>query len=106
MIRPERLQFVKDGLAEKGILGMTITQVCGRGQQKGITLMSRSGEYTVDVIDKTKIEIIVPEEQVKLVIATIIDNAKTGEPGDGKIFVIPVEEVIRIRTGENGHKVA
>jgi len=106
IIRPERLQFVKEALTKKDILGMTITEVCGRGKQKGITLESRTGQYTVDVIDKIKLEIVISEELVKTVISTIIENAKTGEPGDGKIFIIPVEGVINVRTGENGHKVA
>lgn len=106
MIRPEKLEFVKEALSKAGINGMTITEVRGRGKQKGITLVSRTGEYCVDLIDKIKLEIIVPREQVDLVVKTIIENAKTGEPGDGKIFIIPVEQVVRIRTGENGHHVA
>ncbi|NHI94107.1 MAG: P-II family nitrogen regulator [Candidatus Lokiarchaeota archaeon] len=106
MIRPEKLEFVKDALTKAGIDGMTITEVRGRGKQKGITLVSRTGEYNIDLIDKIKIEIIIAKEMVDLVVKTIIENAKTGEPGDGKIFIIPVEEVIRIRTGENGKIVA
>ena len=106
IIRPEKLEFVKDALAEEKIFGMTVTEVAGRGKQRGITLVSRTGEYTVDLIDKVKIEIVITEKLVQKVIDIIIAKSKTGEPGDGKIFVIPVEEVIKVRTGENGYKVA
>ena len=106
IIRPEKLEFVKDALTEEKIFGMTVTEVAGRGKQKGITLVSRTGEYTVDLIDKVKIEIVITEKLVQKVIDIIIAKSKTGEPGDGKIFVIPVEEVIKVRTGENGYKVA
>ena len=105
MIRPEKLTFVKDALKEAGYSGLTVTEVKGRGQQEGITLTWRVGEYVVDLIDKIKLEVFIPETEVKKVIEIIIKHARTGEVGDGKIFVLPCEEVIRIRTGENGKKI-
>jgi nitrogen regulatory protein P-II 1 len=100
VIKPERLEFVKKALEEKGFNGMTITEVKGRGEQKGIALEYRGGLMTVDLLPKVQIEIVVRESDVETLISTISESAKTGKIGDGKIFVIPVERAIRIRTGE------
>ena len=102
IIRPEKLGIVKEALEAKGFSGMTITEVKGRGRQKGITLQWRAGEYRVDFLPKVKIEIICNDEECKDIVKIICEHAKTGKPGDGKIFVIPVEEVVRVRTGERG----
>ena len=100
IIKPERFEFVKKALEEKGFKGMTITEVKGRGEQKGISLEYRGGLMTVDLLPKVQIEIVVKTEDLDLLIATISESAKTGKIGDGKIFVISVEKAIRIRTGE------
>jgi len=101
-IRPEKLEAVKDALDELGIPGMTVTEVSGRGRQKGITLQWRAGEYKVDLLPKVKIELVVLDEEVSLVINTIMTRSRTGERGDGKIFVLPVEDAVRVRTGDTG----
>jgi nitrogen regulatory protein P-II 1 len=100
IIKPERFEFVKKALEDKGFNGMTITEVKGRGEQKGITLEYRGGLMTVDLLPKTQIEIVVRDTEVDAVVTTISESARTGKIGDGKIFVIPVEKSIRIRTGE------
>jgi nitrogen regulatory protein P-II 1 len=100
IIKPERFEFVKNALEEKGFNGMTITEVRGRGEQKGIALEYRGGRMTVDMLPKIQIEIVVREKDVETLIALITESARTGKIGDGKIFVIPVEKSIRIRTGE------
>jgi len=100
IIKPERFEFVKKALEEKGFNGMTITDVRGRGEQKGISLEYRGGLMTVDMLPKIQIEIVVRDSDVDLLISTISGPARTGKIGDGKIFVIPVERTIRIRTGE------
>jgi nitrogen regulatory protein P-II 1 len=100
IIRPHLLEAVKDALQEVGLLGMTITEVKGFGRQKGHTETYRGSEYRIDFVPKIKIEIVLPEEMVDAAIDAIIKTARTGKFGDGKIFVIPVEEAIRIRTGE------
>jgi nitrogen regulatory protein P-II 1 len=100
VIKPERFEFVKKALEEKGFKGMTITEVRGRGEQKGISLEYRGGLMTVDLLPKMQIEIVVRDNEVESLIATISESSKTGKIGDGKIFVIPVEKAIRIRTGE------
>ncbi len=100
VIKPERFEFVKKALEEKGFKGMTITEVRGRGEQKGISLEYRGGLMTVDLLPKMQIEIVVRDSEVDSLIATISESSKTGKIGDGKIFVIPVEKAIRIRTGE------
>jgi nitrogen regulatory protein P-II 1 len=100
VIKPERLEFVKKALEERGFNGMTITEVKGRGEQKGIALEYRGGLMTVDLLPKVQLEIVVRESDVETLISTISESAKTGKIGDGKIFVIPVERAIRIRTGE------
>lgn len=102
IIKPFKLDNVKEGLNEIGIKGITISEVKGYGRQKGHTEIYRGAEYIVDFLPKIKIEVIVSDNQVDAVIEKIIENAKTGKVGDGKIFVIPIEEVIRIRTGEKG----
>jgi nitrogen regulatory protein P-II 1 len=102
IIKPFKVDEVKNALTKIGVQGMTITEVIGFGRQKGHTESYRGTEYTIDLLPKSKIEIIVTDEVVHQVIETIERAAKTGKIGDGKIFVSPVEEVIRIRTGERG----
>jgi nitrogen regulatory protein P-II 1 len=104
IIKPFKLDDVKDALNGIGIKGMTISEVKGYGRQKGHKEIYRGAEYIVDFIPKAKLEIIVDSAQVDKVIDTIIQAAKTGKIGDGKIFVLPVEEVIRVRTGEKGEE--
>jgi len=102
IIKPFKLDDVKDALNEIGIKGMTISEVKGYGRQKGHKEVYRGAEYVVDFIPKVKIEIIIDAAQVGLATETIRESARTGKTGDGKIFVLPVEEVVRIRTGEYG----
>ena len=98
VIRPEHLQCVKDAMRDIGINGMTITHVTGRGEQMGLRFTNRVGEFVVDEIEKVKIESVVEDSDVDRVIDTIRGVAETGNPGDGRIFVIPVERSIRIRS--------
>ena len=100
IIKPERFEFVKKALDEKGFAGMTVTEVRGRGEQKGIALEYRGRQMTVDMLPKYQIEIVVREKDLDSVVSIITGSARTGKIGDGKIFVIPVEKTIRIRTGE------
>ena len=100
IIKPERFEFVKKALEEKGFKGMTITDVKGRGEQKGITLEYRGGLMTVDLLPKIQLEIVVRDSEVDTLITTLMESARTGKIGDGKIFILPVEKSIRIRTGE------
>src|SRR5438132_7805202 len=102
LIRPQMLEQVTAALSEIGIKGMTVTEVRGSGKQKGFTQHYRGAEYTVNLLQKVKVEIVVPDEQASHVAAVITESARTGEIGDGKIFLIPVADVIRIRTGEEG----
>ena len=102
IIKPFKLDEVKDALNSIGVKGMTVTEVKGYGRQKGHTEIYRGAEYVVDFIPKIKLEVIIPDEQVDQVIDTILHVAKTGKIGDGKIFVLPVERVVRVRTGETG----
>jgi nitrogen regulatory protein P-II 1 len=102
IIKPFKLDEVKDALNEIGIEGITVSEVKGFGRQKGHTELYRGAEYVVDFIPKVKIEIAVADELVAKVVAAIEDTAKTGRIGDGKIFIIPLEEAVRIRTGEKG----
>src|SRR5881296_3399639 len=102
IIKPFKLEEVKDALGEVGIEGMTVTEVKGFGRQKGHTEIYRGSEYTVDFLPKIKIELVVPDTSVETAIAAIIKAAKTGKIGDGKIFVSNVEQAIRIRTEEKG----
>jgi nitrogen regulatory protein P-II 1 len=102
VIKPFKLDEVKDALNEIGIEGITVSEVKGYGRQKGHTELYRGAEYVVDFIPKIKIEIAVSDELVTKVVETIQNTAKTGRIGDGKVFIIPLEEAIRIRTGEKG----
>ncbi len=102
IIKPFKVDDVKEALMEIGIQGMTITEVKGFGRQKGHTEIYRGAEYLIDFLPKNKIEIIVQDSQAQEVVETIARTAKTGKIGDGKIFVLPVEEAVRIRTGETG----
>jgi nitrogen regulatory protein P-II 1 len=100
IIRPERLEHVKRALEDKGFVAMTVSEVRGRGEQKGITLQFRGGTMEVDLLPKVRIEVVVSDDAVDAVIDTIVKAARTGKYGDGKIFVIPVEKAVRVRTGE------
>jgi len=100
IIKPERFEFVKKALEDNGFFGMTIYEVRGRGEQKGISLEYRGGQIMIDMLPKLQIEIVVKEMDVERLIATITASARIGKIGDGKIFVLPVEKAIRIRTGE------
>ena len=102
IIRPNRLQAVKSALNEKGFTGITVTAVKGRGSQRGVVEKYRGSEYVVDLLDRVKVEVVVEDEGLQNAIQLITDSAKTGEVGDGKIFVLNIEEVIRIRTKETG----
>ena len=102
IIKPFKLQDVKDALNELGIQGMTVTEVKGFGRQKGHTEIYRGSEYTVDFLPKVKVETVLPDGQVAQAIEAIIKAAKTGKIGDGKVFVTPIEDAIRIRTEDRG----
>lgn len=102
VIRHFRLEEVKDALTAAGIPGMTVTEVRGFGRQKGHTEVYRGSEYTVDFVPKVKVEVVVADDHVDAAVKAIIDGAKTGQVGDGKIFIHPLAETIRIRTGETG----
>ncbi|MCP3983212.1 MAG: P-II family nitrogen regulator [bacterium] len=102
VIKPFKLDEVKEALHEIGIQGMTVTEVKGFGRQKGHTELYRGAEYVVDFLPKIKIEIAVADEMAEKVVEAIVSAANTGRIGDGKIFVLPMEEVVRIRTGERG----
>ena len=100
VIKPFKLDDVRDALEEIGVHGMTVTEVRGHGRQKGHTELYRGAEYVVDFVPKLKIEVVVPEARVDEVVEAIVQAARTGKVGDGKIFVVPVERTVRIRTGE------
>jgi nitrogen regulatory protein PII len=102
IIKPFKLEEVKEALAEVGIQGMTVTEVKGFGRQKGHTEIYRGSEYTVDFLPKVKIEVVVDDAEAGSVAEAIVKSANTGKIGDGKVFISPVEEAIRIRTGETG----
>ena len=102
IIKPFKLEEVKDALAEEGLAGMTVTEVKGFGRQKGHTEVYRGSEYTVDFLPKIKLEIVVGDDQVEAASKAIIASAKTGKIGDGKVFVLNVEQATRIRTDETG----
>jgi nitrogen regulatory protein P-II 1 len=102
IIRPEKLDLVRIALEEKGIPGMTVSEVRGRGRQKGITLQWRAGDYRVEFLPKVKLEIVLDDKDVDKAIETICEVAKTDRVGDGKIFVYSIENVVRVRTGESG----
>jgi len=100
VIRPEKFEEVKKALEQHGIIPLTVWEVKGRGEQKGITLQFRGGRLEVDLLDKVAIFLVVRDEEVDKVIKVIMESARTGRPGDGRIFILPVERSIRIRTGE------
>ncbi len=102
IIRPEKLNLIREVLDGKGFSGMTVIEVKGRGKQKGITLQWRAGDYRVEFLPKVKLEIVVDDKDTETVIDAICDTVQTGEAGDGKIFVYPVEDVVRVRTKERG----
>ena len=102
VIKPFKLDDVKEALTEIGVIGMTVTEVRGFGRQKGHTELYRGSEYTVDFLPKVKVEVVVPDHLIDKVTSTIVSAAKTGSIGDGKVFVLPIDEAIRIRTGEKG----
>lgn len=102
VIKPFKIDAVKEALAEVGATGLTLTEVKGMGRQKGHTELYRGAEYTVDLLPKIKLEIVVADELVGRVVEAIMSAARTGSVGDGKIFILPVEEAIRVRTGERG----
>jgi nitrogen regulatory protein P-II 1 len=102
VIKPFKLDDVKEALTQLGVYGMTVTEVRGFGRQKGHTELYRGSEYTIDFLPKVKVEVVVPNELVDKVVSAIASAAKTGSIGDGKVFVLPIDESIRIRTGETG----
>ncbi len=102
IIREEKLDAVKVALEDNGYFGMTVSEVTGRGRQKGLSLQWRVGEYRIDLLPKLKIEVVILEKDVPKILHAIIRSARTGEMGDGKIFVLPVDNAVRIRTGEDG----
>jgi nitrogen regulatory protein P-II 1 len=104
IIRHFKLDDVKGALTERGVAGMTVTEVRGFGRQKGHTEMYRGTEYEVDFVPKVKIEVVIPDAKLQTVLDTIIKSAQTGQVGDGKIFVSELADVIRIRTGESGEE--
>ncbi|HKY61984.1 MAG TPA: P-II family nitrogen regulator [bacterium] len=102
IIKPFKLDAVKEALQQAGVMGLTVTEVKGFGRQKGHTELYRGAEYVVDFLPKLKLEVVVNDAEVAKVVQTLEQSAKTGQIGDGKIFVVPMEQVIRIRTGESG----
>jgi len=102
IIKPFKLEEVRDALSAVGVLGMTITEVKGYGRQKGHTELYRGAEYAVNFLPKIRVEVVVPDEDADKVVEAIGSAAKTGQIGDGKIFVTPIEQALRIRTGETG----
>jgi len=102
IIKPFKLEEVKEALSKVGVEGMTLTEVRGFGRQKGHTELYRGAEYVVDLLPKIQVEVVVPDGRARLVIETIVKAANTGRIGDGKLFVIDVAEAVRIRTGERG----
>jgi nitrogen regulatory protein P-II 2 len=103
IVKPFRLDDVRNALSEVGVQGMTVSEVKGFGRQRGHTELYRGAEYVVDFLPKAKIEVAVADDRVEQVIEAIVESAKTGKVGDGKIFVTPLEHVCRIRTGETGN---
>ena len=102
VIRPEKLDDVKSGLDEIGIHGITVLEVRGAGQQRGYVHRYRGAEYRVNLLDKVKLETVVPDGMVEEVVEVLVRTGRTGEVGDGKIFLVPVADVVRVRTGERG----
>ena len=102
IIREEKLEAVRTAIDKTGYFGMTVTEVSGRGKQGGVKLQWRVGEYNIDFLPKLKIEVVVLDHDVPRVLSAITSAARTGEKGDGKVFVMPVENAVRVRTGEEG----
>ena len=102
IVKPFKLDEVKDALKEAGVQGMTVTEVQGFGRQAGHTEVYRGAEYTVDFVPKVRVEVLVPNDAVDRIVDTVVATARTGKIGDGKVWVIPVETVVRVRTGERG----
>jgi nitrogen regulatory protein P-II 1 len=102
IIKPFKMEDVKEALTEIGIEGMTVSEVKGFGRQKGHTEIYRGSEYTVDFLPKVKFEIVVADDRVQKAVQVIVESARTGKIGDGKVFVVPIDEAIRIRTEERG----
>src|SRR5256885_1163667 len=102
IVKPFKMEDVKEALAEIGVEGMTVTEVKGYGRQKGHTEIYRGSEYTVDFLPKVKFEIVLSEDRVQKAVDVIVQAAKTGKIGDGKVFILPIEEAVRIRTEERG----
>ena len=106
IIRPESLDRVKNALADAGFVGLNVVPVTGRGRQRGIAHVGRTGErVSVDMLPKVKLEVVVPDAQTQRVVDIILENARTGAIGDGKLFVLPVSNAYRVRTGEQGESV-
>ncbi len=104
IIRQNKLDIVKEALDDIGCPGITVTEVKGRGRQKGITEIYRGREYRIDLLPKLEINMIASDDYIETIVEAIVKSARTGEIGDGKIFVLPVEDVVRIRTGERGEE--
>jgi nitrogen regulatory protein P-II 1 len=104
IIKPFKLDEAKEGLSRAGIQGLTVSEVKGFGRQKGHTELYRGAEYVVDFLPKLKLEIVVPDDQAEKVVLALQESCQTGKIGDGKIFVLPVEDAVRIRTGEHGEE--
>lgn len=104
IVKPFKLEEIKDALGDAGVSGMTVTEVKGFGRQRGHTEIYRGSEYTVDFLPKIKIELVVADEQTEDAVGAIVRSAKTGKIGDGKVFVTTIDEAIRIRTEEKGEK--
>ncbi len=102
IVREERFHLIKIALEEKGFISMSVSDIMGRGKQKGVSLKWRVGEHRIEFLPKKKIEMIVDDKDCQVVVEIICEKGRTGSVGDGKIFIMPVEEVIRIRTGETG----
>ncbi len=102
IIRPEKLDDIRKALEDKGIFGITMSEVQGRGRQKGVCLQWRAGEYCVDFLPKVRLDMILNDKDVETAINTIAEAARTGHNGDGKIFIYPVEDVVRVSSGERG----
>lgn len=104
IFRPEKLDDVKNALEQEGFATMSVSELRGRGRQKGVTMVWRGSKYSVDLTRKVKIEIVLRDKDLEKVVSIIKEHAYTGKIGDGKIFIIPIEEALRIRTGEKGEK--
>ncbi len=102
IVREDRFHLIKNALEEKGFISMTVSDVVGRGKQKGVTLKWRVGEHRIEFLPKKKLEIVVDDQDCQIVVDTICEKGRTGAVGDGKIFIMPIGEVIRVRTGDQG----